>query len=224
LASIPLLGATTLSMAFVHSCRRAVRQAERIEQEALGLAGAQSYLGFHLQRVNGMLSSAETRRRLATAADLHRKALATWHGIAADIPVDWAFAHQGGIVSTALVEHAMAAQPQLLSPSDRPAAEAVATLLTDSPGGHADDDLLPLILDEPFPDLDGPAARRLLGQLSRWSGLRQVILLTGSQVVRDWAAAEATMGKVHLIEAAPAPVGVDESQFARSGDLTVTAS
>ncbi len=48
---------------------------------------------------------------------------------------------------------------------------------------------------------DPIATRRLLGQLSRWCGLRQVIVFSGSQVVRDWAAAEATMGKVHLVEA-----------------------
>jgi hypothetical protein len=200
-AAVPLLAATTLSMAWVHSARRGVSKAERLETEALQMAGAQSYLGFHLQRVNGMLSSAETRRRLATAADLHRKALAAWHGVAGDISVDWAFDHQSAIVATALVEHALAAQPQLLAPEDRAKAEALATFLTDTPVTQSDDDVLPIVLDEPFEGLDPTATRRMLGQLSRWCGLRQVIVFSGSPVVRDWAAAEATLGKVHLVEA-----------------------
>ena len=38
----------------------------KAEDEALAEAGAQSYLGFHLQRVNGMLSSEQARKRLMT--------------------------------------------------------------------------------------------------------------------------------------------------------------
>ena len=205
LATLPLLAAATLSMAWVHSTRRTAEQSSVVEAEALQLAGAQSYLGFHLQRVNGMLSSAETRRRLGAAADLHRKALATWAATAGQIPVDWAFEHQSAIVTTALVELAMVSQPQMLAPADRAHAEALARLLTDSPAG-LDEEELPLVLDEPFAELDVAATRRLLGQLSRWSGLRQVIVFTGEQVVHDWAAAEAELGKVHLVEAGSSDV------------------
>ena len=53
------------------------RRAERDEQleragedetKALKAAGAQSYLGFHLQRVNGLLASDQHRKRLMRAA------------------------------------------------------------------------------------------------------------------------------------------------------------
>jgi hypothetical protein len=206
LATLPLLAAASLSMGWVHSTRQTAQQTSEVEADALRLAGAQSYLGFHLQRVNGMLSSAETRRRLGAAADLHRKALATWAGIAGQVSVDWAFEHQSAIVTTALVELAMVSQPQMLAPSDRPQADTLARMLTDSPAGY-DEEVLPLILDEPFTDLDTPSTRRLLGQLSRWSGLRQVIVFTGDQVVRDWAAAEAELGKVHLVDAGTSDMG-----------------
>jgi hypothetical protein len=206
--TLPLLAAASLSMGWVHSTRRTARETAEVEAEALRLAGAQSYLGFHLQRVNGMLSSAETRRRLGAAADLHRKALATWAGIAGQIGVDWAFEHQSAIVTTALVELALVSAPQMLAPGDRTHAEALARLLTDSPAGY-DEDVLPLILDEPFTELEVPSMRRMLGQLSRWSGLRQVIVFTGDRVVRDWAAAEAELGKVHLVEAGSAEMGAN---------------
>ena len=58
--SLPLLLGTGVSMGVALLAQKRIEQASRAEQEALSQAGAQSYLGFHLERVNTMLSSSET--------------------------------------------------------------------------------------------------------------------------------------------------------------------
>ena len=51
--------------------QRGPAQHQPAVQASLADAGAQSYLGFHLQRVNSLLSSDSGRRRLITAAEEH---------------------------------------------------------------------------------------------------------------------------------------------------------
>ena len=48
-------------------------------------AGAQSYLGFHLQRVNGLLASDQHRKRLMRAAEEHRESVAAWRALVGDV-------------------------------------------------------------------------------------------------------------------------------------------
>ena len=58
-----------------------LEQAGHDETKALKAAGAQSYLGFHLQRVNGLLAADQHRKRLMRAAEEHRgpsRRGATW--------------------------------------------------------------------------------------------------------------------------------------------------
>ena len=77
---------------------------ERAEQEALSEAGAQSYLGFHLERVNTMLSTVETKKRASSAAGDGRRAGEAWHELAGDISPEWALAHREEIVAAALLQ------------------------------------------------------------------------------------------------------------------------
>ena len=63
--------------------------------------GAQSYLGFHLQRVNSLLSSDLGRQRLIKAAEEHRDAAQRWHALAGDIDVNWAVANRAEITGAA---------------------------------------------------------------------------------------------------------------------------
>src|SRR4029078_5448101 len=76
--------AVLLSVVF----RSAMEKAERAEEEGLTEAGAQTYLGFHLQRVNGLLSSDANRKKLMAAADAHKKAITEWKRLAGHIHVD----------------------------------------------------------------------------------------------------------------------------------------
>ena len=85
--------------AFAYRAR--VSRAFDAEREALGEAGAQSYLGFQLQRVNGLVSSQENRRRLLAAAEDHRVAAARWTEIVGDVSVDWALEHHEAITAAA---------------------------------------------------------------------------------------------------------------------------
>ena len=56
--------------------------------------GANSYLGFQLQRVNGLLANDNSRKALMDVAGARRQALAEWQQLAGDIPVDWALANR----------------------------------------------------------------------------------------------------------------------------------
>ena len=63
-----------LSTLYSFSVWRKNELAHDAEEEALAAAGAQSYLGFHLQRVNGLLTSDQARKRLMQASEEHRAA------------------------------------------------------------------------------------------------------------------------------------------------------
>ena len=102
--ALPLLFATGASMAVAVVAERRIARASRAEQEALSEAGAQSYLGFHLERVNTMLSSVETRKKATAVAGDHRRALDAWRDVAGDISPEWALAHREEIIAAALLQ------------------------------------------------------------------------------------------------------------------------
>src|SRR3546814_12620910 len=68
---------------------------------ALERAGASSYLGFQIQRVNGLLGDDAGRRALMGVAGARRSALAAWQQLAGDIPVEWALGHREEITAAA---------------------------------------------------------------------------------------------------------------------------
>ncbi len=70
--------------------RNLAEAARGAEGEALAAAGVHTYLGFHLERVNGMLSSDASRRQLLTANDDFRRARAAFSALAGDVPDDLA--------------------------------------------------------------------------------------------------------------------------------------
>ena len=74
---------------------QATRSAGHDETKALKAAGAQSYLGFHLQRVNGLLASDQHRKRLMRAAEEHRGSTEAWKHLVGDIEVTWVLARRG---------------------------------------------------------------------------------------------------------------------------------
>ena len=87
----------------VHTRTRA-ETARKAEAEALADAGAQSYLGFHLQRVNGMLSSEPGPQAPHRASPKPTARLdAAWKELAGDVPVEWAIDHYEEIAAAARV-------------------------------------------------------------------------------------------------------------------------
>jgi ABC-type multidrug transport system fused ATPase/permease subunit len=200
---LALIAAAAVVASFV-TWRRSER-ARADEARALAVAGAQSYLGFHLQRVNTLLASDLGRQRLLAAAQAHRDAQRRWSELAGDVSTDWAVDRRRTVEAAA----AAAAHAQTFTGGadlDTRATEALAGLLdrlvglrTLGPGGES----FPALLDEPFSSIDDAHLPTLLEALVEASQDQQVIVLTDDPRVSGWARAESITGAVRVIELAP---------------------
>lgn len=201
--------------------RSRAEQARAAEEEALAAAGAQSYLGFHMQRINGMLSSGAARKRLMTAAEDYRRAGDAWRALAGEIPVEWALEHHEEIAGAARVHvdittHAqVAAEPSSVGDDTTDLARVLVSRLAELRRMGGGVESLPLILDDPLADLDRGAKPALLELLSHTSGSPQLVYLTDDEDVASWARLEALTGALSIIEPSAAPSGVDRSQRPR---------
>jgi hypothetical protein len=221
----PAMGLAVLAcvaMAVAIYSRNRADVARKAEDETLAQAGAQSYLGFHIQRVNGMLSSQQARKRLMDAADAHRKAGAAWLALAGDIPVDWAIDHHEEIAASARVRIDITTHATM-SFEGRQAEVDVDDDTTDLArvlvgrlaelrrlGGGAES--CPLVLDDPFAELDRTAKPALLELISHASGSPQLVYLTDDEDVASWARLEALTGALAIIEPAVEPAATDRER------------
>jgi hypothetical protein len=208
--ALGLLVITFLTVLHAVRSRRRMDKAARQEASALAEAGANSYLGFHLQRVNGLLSTGQSRRRLMVAAEQHREAVAEWHRIAGDVQVDWALEHREEIQAAARLHHDVSALGSLSSTvpeldSDRATdlARALVARLTELRRLGRTGESFPLILDDPFVDLDANMKPPLLELLGRAAGNPQIIFLTEDEDVASWARLEALTGELSMVEPTP---------------------
>lgn len=184
---------------------RRAEAAGRAEAEALEAAGAHSYLGFHLQRVNGLLGSDAHRRRLLQVAEAQREAQARWSALAGNVSVEWALEHRGAVV-------AASATGRDLSPADAEIAGEELTAATHALQQQfsgvrnvgAGMETFPLLLDEPFSELDPSIVAPLLETILEQSAHQQVLLLTESDEISAWARLEAMTGALEVVEPAPA--------------------
>jgi len=211
-ASLPMLAVTGLALAYAQLCRMSIDRAMAAEQRALQEIGAQSYLGFHLERVDGMLTSVETRRTLARAAEEHQAARDAWRELAGGTDVAWALEHREEITSAAQLERELNRLDEggevFASLRNVLGANLAHSLLARlSAARRLDPDAcssLPVILDDALADVDPATKPALLELLLRASGHPQVLLLTEDPAVAAWARLEAMTGEVAVIEAAPA--------------------
>jgi hypothetical protein len=186
---------------------RRMESARAAEDEALADAGAQSYLGFHLQRVNSLLSSDLGRQRLLRASEEQREAAQRWRVLAGDVDVEWAVSNRSAIATAAKVRAEVQpfADPADPSRHDRTALAANAVvarleaLRRIGPGGES----FPALLDEPFVAVDQGSLPALLELLVRGSRHQQVLLLTESTAIADWARVESMAGGVSVIDPVP---------------------
>jgi hypothetical protein len=183
-------------------------RAARAEDQALADAGAGSYLGFQLQRVNGLLANDSSRKALMDVAGTRRAALAEWQQIAGDIPVEWALANREEIHEASRLRREVDALGAISStapdvPQDLMGdlAHVLVTRLAEvrSVAGEG----VPLVLDDPFQQLDASVTPLLLELLGRSAGDPQIVFLTEDEDVASWARLEALTGDVALIEPAP---------------------
>ncbi len=195
--------AVTISLVFW----RRMEAARRRETTALAEAGAQSYLGFHLQRVNSLLSSDQGRRRLLKAAEDHRSATARWTALAGDVDVQWAVTRRTDITSAARLR--MDVRPLGLSHDDDSAddvaalAHALLNTLSELRDVGSTGETFPLLIDEAFSNVDPTAIPALLELLVRSSAHQQVVVLTDTENIESWARLEAITGNVGVVEVAP---------------------
>lgn len=210
-ALVLAIGLLTILVTFMYRAR--VEAVERSEAASLADAGADSYLGFVVQRVDGMFTTTERRRQtLAVAAD-HRNAAVHWTRLAGDVKVEWALDHHEEIMAAARVRGRLRSLEQVRddgSELDRQSAglaEALLTNLARLEGAGRDGESLPLVLDDPFTGMASSVRHTLLNLLAERSGGSQVVLMTDDDEVAEWARAEvARTGEVGLVEpTAPAP-------------------
>ena len=197
-----LLAVTVTVISFIQN--RRVQQARKAEREALALAGAESYLGFHLQRVNGLLQSGQARERLVEAGTEHESAIAGWRQLAGDIDPEWADENRADIdtMSTQLrgATH-LESGPHALGDDDPLAALAhalrqhLARVRSLGPAGES----LPLILDDALVGLDPPVKASLLELLGTASDNQQIVFLTDDPEVVAWAQLEELTGAVAVL-------------------------
>lgn len=217
--AVPLVLITALSLGAAFVYRARASQAERAEREALDAAGAESYLGFHVQRIDGLVSGDQARRRLLAAAADHRQAAAQWFAIAGDVSLDWAMEHHAEIAVAARLRDDVRNLGVMSSsaPGEHDLASDMAhAILGRMARARNLGDLgetFPLVIDEPFSELDPSLKPALLELMARSAGSPQVILLTADEEIASWARLEALTGEVSVLEptpdsaAAPKPAG-----------------
>ena len=220
MALLTLAIAVAVILAAFYFRRRSDTATARL-QEALKKAGADSYLGFHLSRIDTYVTGEAHRRKRATAGDDARDAAARWHAIAGDVTVDWALLHREAIVAAARMRHAPAddtdrylgvddvdlgADTEALLPALSRGADETGELvdallhrLTRVRRMGTGEESFPLLLDEPFATLDPATKPALLELLLEHAGNPQVILLTNDEDVVAWARLESITGALDLI-------------------------
>jgi hypothetical protein len=201
--AIALLAVTASLLA-----RARLIRAGRAEEEALHDAGANTYLGFQLERVNALLGDDTSRRALMGRAGTRRSALTEWQQLAGEIPVEWALEHQEEIETAARLRREVDALGTLSStaPSRTDSAtdelaHALVTRLAEARSVAGEG--VPLLLDDPFLHLDGSVKPLLLELLGRSGGEPQIVFLTEDEDVASWARLEALTGDLSLIEPRP---------------------
>jgi hypothetical protein len=216
-ALLALVPATAITLWSFVMYRR-LEQARDAEQDALERAGATSYLGFHLQRVNTLLASDQTRRQLMNAAEAHRDAADVWMGLAGDVPVAWAYEHRDEITAAARVrtraEGSSSSRGEDLA---NVLGEELVVRLSEARRLGSTGESFPLVLDDPFTGFDSSVKPALLELISDASHRQQILLLTEDPDVAAWARLESLTGALSVVE----PSGAKDSD--RTIDATDAA-
>ena len=219
-APLAMLEGTTMAMPFVLFAAVAavasiiywnrVRRASAAEDEALEAAGAPSYLGFHLDRVNSLLANDRTRRVLLEASDVHRAARNDWEAlVGAAVTPEWALEHKDEILAAARLRQDVVSSSAVGATGGGDLitrfAQAMNARLAAVRGVGLRHQTLPLILDDTLTGIDAVLKPPLLELLSRATVSQQVLFLTNDPDVTTWARAEAIAGNLALIEPVASP-------------------
>ena len=204
--AVPILVIGLITILFAFTFRARVETVSRMEQSALADAGANSYLGYVVGRVNDMMDDTEARRRRLAVAEDHRNAAMRWTRLAGDVSVEWALTHHEEIEMAARLRRELATLGQVSTTA--PVLDDETAALAQSLISHlgrlrtlgTGNESLPLILDDPFTEVAPSTKLTLMELLARTAGSPQVILLTNQDEVASWARLEALTGEVALVE------------------------
>jgi hypothetical protein len=187
-----------------------VRRASTAEDEALEAAGAPSYLGFHLDRVNSLLANDRARRVLLEAAEVQKAARTDWEQlVGAAVTPEFALEHQDEIQAAARLRQDVVSSSAIGATGGGDLitrfAQALHSRLAAVRGIGPRHQTLPLILDDTLTGIDPALKPPLLELLGKATVGQQVLFLTNDQDVTTWARAEAIAGNLALIEPVASP-------------------
>ena len=213
--ALPFLAVAAVTTVLSILARRRKEGAKVAEGLALAQAGAQSYIGFQIQRVDRLLDGQKSLARLASASEEHRRALELWRGLGGDASADWALAHREEIEELVARRAGRVNGPATgvhdVDPADL--AHWLAARFTGlrkvgasaSFGGES----LPLILDDPLVGVEAGVKQWILELIGRSAGTPQVVYLSADPDVAAWARLEAMAGHLAVVEPAPEQDDVD---------------
>lgn len=208
--ALPFLAVAALTTVVSIIFRRRMEKAAHAQDESLAKAGAQSYIGFQIQRVDRMLDGQKSLARLAEASEDYRRSLEHWQGLAGDVTPEWAAAHREEISELAAKlastristgEWSMAQGLPDIDPAELAhwlAARFTALRRVGPPG-----ESMPLILDDPLIGVEAGVKQWILELIGRSAGSPQVVYLTADPEVAAWARLEAMAGHLAVLEPAP---------------------
>ncbi len=186
-----------------------MERARAEEELALEAAGAQSYMSFQINRVNGLLANDHHRKQMMKAAEYHRAALAEWQLLAGDVSVDWALEYRHQIRTSASklrnslgVRNPMAMTMSRAETTTADLTHALLRRLAEVRSLGAGGESFPIFLDEPFTRVPPELKPELLGVLLDSSQRQQVIFLTEDPDVASWARLETLAEQLTLVEPA----------------------
>jgi hypothetical protein len=214
-----LLGSLALAVPFLllavgmtaYSARywQRMEKARREEELALEAAGAQSFMSFQINRVNGLLANDHHRKQMMKAAEYHRAAVAEWQLLAGDVSVDWALEYRQQIRTSASklrnslgVRNPMAMTMSRAETTTADLTHALLRRLAEVRSLGAGGESFPIFLDEPFTRVPPELKPELLGVLLDASQRQQVIFLTEDADVASWARLETLAEQLTLVEPA----------------------
>jgi hypothetical protein len=184
--------------------RRRMEAARAAETEALTNAGADSYIGFHIRRMNQLLEGQQNRERITRAAKEHRIAQAAWRELVGEVTLDWALGNSERIKAAAkrlrergdLGPEATAALREV-DPTEL--AQAFVSRVAELRHSGSSGQSLPLLLDEPLRGVDLSVKQWMLELIVKSAGSPQIVLLTDDADVLAWARKHASAGSCSLI-------------------------
>jgi hypothetical protein len=183
-----------------HNAR--LSEAEAAAKAALAAAGARSYLGFHLQRVDGLLRDDHQRKRLMAAAARATVLRAEFQALAGDVEPEWANDHRHEVDArrTGTLRLGAGAEAGAETGTEAGHARLLTRRLDVLRGPAGSGESLPLVLDDALRDVERCHRPALLELLVDRSSGQQIVLLTDDDEIATWARVEALAGQLAVVE------------------------